>query len=187
MLAARTALPCPFPRREAMTSAVTLVLFSVLAAADDPVVLEFTTANCPACRKADPVVRSLAQEGFPIRQIDAAQSKLVQQFHVRGYPTFVLVSGGREVSRIEGAASREKLIGLLKPAESSAPPKGGTPASEMLVRGQSPGPRSRTDAASPAQAALAATVRLRVNEGATDGIGTGTIIDTHYNEEHKAE
>ena len=34
MLAARTALPCPFPRREAMTSAVTLVLFSVLAAAD---------------------------------------------------------------------------------------------------------------------------------------------------------
>jgi S1-C subfamily serine protease len=187
MLAARTALPCPFPRREAMTSAVTLVLFSVLAAADDPMVLEFTTANCPACRKTDPVVRGLAQQGFPIRQIDSAQSKLVQQFHVRGYPTFVLVSGGREVSRIEGAASREKLIGLLKPAESSASPKGGTPASEMLVRGQSPGPRSRTDAASPAQAALAATVRLRVNEGATDGIGTGTIIDTHYNEEHKAE
>lgn len=164
-----------------MTSAVTLVLFSVLAAADDPVVLEFTTANCPACRKADPVVRGLAQEGFPIRQIDAAQRKLVQQFHVRGYPTFVLVSGGREVSRIEGTASRERLIDLLKPAAALEA------KSEMLIRGQSPEARGRNVAASPAQAALAATVRLRVNEGATDGIGTGTIIDTHYNEEHKAE
>lgn len=169
-----------------MTSAVTLVLFSVLAAADDLVVLEFTTANCPACRKADPVVRGLAQEGFPIRQIDSAQSKLVQQFHVRGYPTFVLVSGGREVSRIEGAATRDRLIDLLKPV-AALESRLQADQEKLLVRGQSPGPRSRPAAASPAQAALAATVRLRVNEGATDGIGTGTIIDTHYNEEHKAE
>jgi thiol-disulfide isomerase/thioredoxin len=191
MLTARTALPCPFPRREAMTTCA-LVLWATLAAADEPVVLEFATAKCPACRKVDPVVRGLAAEGFPIKQVDAAtQSKLAQRFNVRGYPTFVLVAGGREVNRLEGVATREQLIELLRPvalesrlqAESSEPLPRRTPAKptgkqELLVRGQSP---------TPAQAALAATVRIRVNEGATDGIGTGTIIDTHYNEEQKAD
>lgn len=180
-------------------TATALVLLASLAAADEPVVLEFATANCPACRKVDPLVRILAAEGYPIRQIDAkAQAKLAQQYKVRGYPTFVLVSGGREVSRLEGAVTRQQLVALLKPAaalesrlqaESSVSAKGGVPRTknqEMLVRGQSPEPRART-AASPAQAALAATVRIRVNEGNTDGIGTGTIIDTHFNEEHKAE
>ena len=57
----------------------------------------------------------------------------------------------------------------------------------MLVRGQSPEADHRGGTDSPARVPHAATVRLRVNEGATDGIGTGTIIDTHYNEEAKAE
>lgn len=192
-----------------MTCAVTLVLFAALAAADDPVVLEFTTSNCPVCRSVEPVVRGLATQGFPIRQIDGrAQPDLVRQFKIKGYPTFVLVSAGREVSRIEGAASRQRLIALLKPAtaqpaasntaqpaakntalgsrlqaESLKLPKGGTPApqKEMLVRGQSP------EASRPSP--VEATVRLHVQDldGGGAGVGTGTIIDTHYNEEAKAE
>ncbi len=173
-----------------MTAAVTLVLFAALAAADDPVVLEFTSSNCPHCRTVEPVVRGLAAEGFPIRQIDAtAQGKLVQQFQVRGYPTFVLVSGGREVSRIEGSTTRERLIGLLRPVaslESRLQVESSEPRKELLVRGQSPSV-SRREADSAARVPHAATVRLRVSEGATDGIGTGTIIDTHFNEEAKAE
>ena len=178
-----------------MTCAVTLVLFAALAAANDPVVLEFTTANCPACRTAEPVVRGLATQGFPIRQIDGrAQPDLVRHFQVKGYPTFVLVSAGREVSRIEGVASRERLIGLLKPAaalesrlqaESFEPPQGGTPApqKELLVRGQSP------EASRTAPSPVEATVRLHVHDldGGGAGVGTGTIIDTHFNEEAKAE
>ncbi|MGI8977718.1 MAG: trypsin-like peptidase domain-containing protein [Pirellulaceae bacterium] len=163
-----------------MTCAVTLVLFAALAAADDPVVLEFTTANCPACRKVEPVVRGLATQGFPIRQIDGrAQPELVRQFKIKGYPTFVLVSAGREVSRIEGAASRERLIALLKPA-AAAPQMS---QQEMLVRGQSP------EASRPAPSPIDATVRLHVQDlnGGGAGVGTGTIIDTHYNEEAKAE
>ena len=163
-----------------MTCAVTLVLFAALAAADDPVVLEFTTANCPACRKVEPVVRGLATQGFPIRQIDGrAQPDLVRQFQVKGYPTFVLVSAGREVSRIEGVASRERLIGLLKPA--AAPPQ--VSNKELLVRGQSP------EASRTAPSPVEATVRLHVHDldGGGAGVGTGTIIDTHFNEEAKAE
>ena len=175
-----------------MTCAVTLVLFAALAAADDPVVLEFTTANCPACRSVEPVVRGLATQGFPIRQIDGrAQPDLVGQFKIKGYPTFVLVSAGREVSRIEGAASRQRLIALLKPAaplesrlqaDSQDSSIGKTPA-PMLVRGQSP------EASRQAPSPVEATVRLHVQDlnGGGAGVGTGTIIDTHYNEEAKAE
>lgn len=159
--------------------AVALVLFAALAAADDPVVLEFTTRNCPACRTVEPVVRGLAAEGFPVRQVDGtAQPQLVQQYKVRGYPTFVLVAGGREAGRIEGVASRERLIGLLKPATAAT-----EPIAKEVVRGQSP--ETGRSAASP----LEATVRLHVHDlnGNGAGVGTGTIIDTHYNEESKAE
>ncbi|MCE9529250.1 MAG: thioredoxin family protein, partial [Planctomycetales bacterium] len=102
-----------------MPAATALVLFAVLAAADAPVVLEFTSANCPHCRTVEPVVQGLAKQGFPIRQIDGrAQPDLVRQYQIKGYPTFVLVSGGREISRIEGAASRDRLIAMLQPAAS---------------------------------------------------------------------
>lgn len=159
--------------------AVALVLFAAFAAADDPVVLEFTSRNCPACRTVEPVVRGLAAEGFPVRQVDGtAQPQLVQQYKVRGYPTFVLVAGGREAGRIEGVASRERLIGLLKPAIAAT-----EPIAKVVVRGQSP--ETSRSAPSP----LEATVRLHVQDlnGNGAGVGTGTIIDTHYNEESKAE
>ena len=166
-----------------MTAATALVLFAALAAADDPVVLEFTSANCPHCRTMEPVVRGLAQQGFPIRQIDGrAQRNLVQQYKIKGFPTFVLVSGGREISRIEGAASRDRLVGLLKPA--TAPQliaKQVQPAEREIVRGQSP----ETSRPTP----LDAAVRLHVQDldGRGAGVGSGTIIDTHFNEEAKAE
>jgi len=167
-----------------MPAATALVLFAVLAAADAPVVLEFTSANCPHCRSVEPVVRSLAKQGFPIRQIDGrAQPDLVRQYKIKGFPTFVLVSGGREVSRIEGAASRERLIGMLKPAAAPQPiAKQEQPAAKEIVRGQSP------EASRPASP-LDAAVRLHVNDldGRGAGVGSGTIIDTHFNEEAKAE
>ena len=168
-----------------MHAATTLVLFAALAAADDPVVLEFSSRSCPACRTAEPVVRQLAAEGFPIRQIDGdVQPQLARQFQIKGYPTFVLVSGGQEAGRITGVASREQLVGML---ESLRPVKSNSLPAAGIVRGQSPEARpAARPALSPDQAALAATVRLRVEDGGGFGFGTGTIIDTHYNEEAKA-
>lgn len=168
-----------------MPAATALVLFAALAAADEPVVLEFTSANCPHCRTVEPVVRGLAKQGFPIRQIDGrTQPDLVRQYKIKGFPTFVLVSGGREVSRIEGAAPRERLIAMLRPATSleSRLQAESTAKKDLVVRGQSP------EASRPASP-LDAAVRLHVNDldGRGAGVGSGTIIDTHYNEEAKAE
>lgn len=168
-----------------MSAVSTLVFLAALAAADDPLVLEFTSRNCPACRAVEPVVRQLTAEGFPIRQIDGdTQPQVARQFQIKGYPTFVLVSGGQEAGRITGVASRERLVGMLeslRPVQSNVLPEG------SVIRAQSPeARRTAGPALSPDQAALAATVRLRVEDSGGSGFGTGTIIDTHYNEENKA-
>ena len=177
-----------------MTAAITLVLFAVLAAADDPVVLEFTTANCPACRKAEPVVRGLAHRAFPSgksiphKASSCSNFKFAATRHSSLFP-----------ADAKSAASKESPLAMI--GHPNLPPRW-SPAfrrySFTCPKGVVAGHRRSSSVANPLktaaappsplpEAALAATVRLRVNEGTTDGIGTGTIIDTHFNEEHKAD
>jgi thiol-disulfide isomerase/thioredoxin len=149
-------------------SAITLAaLLAVAAAPSDAVLVQFTSAQCPHCRTMEPVVSRLVTEGYPIQKVDVDRYReAAVEMKVRGVPTFVYMVGNREVTRVEGPASFEKLAGMFA-ADRASP---------------SPSSSGAASAASPAQAAFEATVRLEVEDATGKGFGTGTIIDAHEDE-----
>jgi len=162
-------------------SSLSLLLLTLAAPPGEAVLVEFSSQTCPHCRAMQPILDRLIKEGCPVQVIDAdRQPDVARQFKIQGVPTFVALSSGRETGRIEGAATYEKLLALFRSA-------GGKPP--QIVTGQQPneaalytGAGSAGRSASPQQSALAATVKLRVEDAGGYGFGTGTIIDTHDGE-----
>ncbi len=78
-------------------------------------VLFFTSARCGACRRVEPAVHQLTQEGFPIRKVDPnSDRELFQQYGIRCVPTFVFVVGDREVNRLVGVQTVDELRRLRR-------------------------------------------------------------------------
>ncbi|MCC7087448.1 MAG: trypsin-like peptidase domain-containing protein [Pirellulales bacterium] len=99
----------------------------------DTVLLDFGADWCGHCVRMDPLVKQLAAEGYPVRQLDVDEPKnkaLADQLRVDGFPTFVMIVGGREVDRQVGACSRQRLVEMLD--------KAGADLTAKAVRGQSP-------------------------------------------------
>ncbi|MEX0938453.1 MAG: trypsin-like peptidase domain-containing protein [Pirellulales bacterium] len=196
-----------------MVSLKSLALLCALSgvgqASGETVLYDFTMDGCAPCRAMEPVVSQLAEEGHPVQQVhNQQQPDLVRRFNVQAFPTFVMVVNGREVDRLVGMASRERLTQMLAKADS---PSQGGPRQTYAVRGQSPddGPaasipaqRSATalaespfdrgprGAAQPAAAIgdsfdarlIQTTVRLKVDDAKYTSYGTGTIIDSRSGE-----
>jgi S1-C subfamily serine protease len=158
-----------------MSSFSSLALLAVLSASPDTTLLQFSSQRCQHCQSMQPVVAQLAQQGVKVQTIDVDQQlSVARQFQIAGVPTFVVVSGGREVGRIEGVTSAEKL-GTLVGATGQGP---GIRGPEPAIRTQGAGESGRgADVA-----ARAATVRIKVEDATGYGFGTGTIIDTHDSE-----
>ncbi|MEM6798877.1 MAG: trypsin-like peptidase domain-containing protein, partial [Planctomycetota bacterium] len=114
-----------------------------------PVLLDFWLPTCGPCRAMDPLVRRLQAEGYPIRRVDGSRDQqLAQQFRVDRYPTFILVSGGRELHRSVGPMTEPQMRQLMasagvRPAprlEKSDPRSAVVPATfAQPVAGASPG------------------------------------------------
>ncbi len=148
-----------------MSPIYALTLAAILGSAPDTTLLQFSSQRCQHCQSMQPVIAQLAQQGINVQVIDVdRQLSVAQQHRINGVPTFVAVSGGRELGRIEGVTTADKLVTL---AGWAAPAAAGPPA----VAGVSPD-----------QSARAATVRIKVEDAAGYGFGTGTIIDTHDRE-----
>ncbi len=112
---------------------------------NDVVLLDFTASWCGPCQRMAPVVGQLEAAGLPVRKVDYdTQRTLVEQFRVTGVPTFVLLVKGREVDRVVGATSYERLAGMFAKANTNAAatPRGGVRLQDAVatgqVRGQSP-------------------------------------------------
>jgi S1-C subfamily serine protease len=176
-----------------MTHLTTLLALAALAGtgnSGDAVLVQFASHSCAPCRAMQPTVSRLISDGYPVQRIDVEQHpETARQFNVRAVPTFVLLVGNREASRIEGPASYERLTTMFQAAQpqQSAPANFEEPARQPgppQVAGPAQTSLAPTDfhGASPEQAALAASVRLRVEDAKGYGFGTGTIIDTHDDE-----
>jgi S1-C subfamily serine protease len=172
-----------------MSSITSWALLAVLAVtgegtpsvpATETTLLQFSSQRCQHCQSMQPVVAQLAQQGVNVQTIDVDQQlSVARQFQIAGVPTFVAVSGGREIGRIEGVTSPDKLAALVGWA---APTNTAATAAALERTGSSAaGPPAAPVAASP-DAARAATVRIKVEDAAGYGFGTGTIIDTHDSE-----
>jgi thioredoxin 1 len=88
--------------------------------AREPVLLDFTASWCGPCRSLAPIVDSIANEHHgrvKVGKVDADESPhLASRLGVRGFPTVVVFSAGREVSRHLGVAKRATLLAMLPDA-----------------------------------------------------------------------
>ncbi len=195
-----------------MVTLPVLLLTAALSASPETTLLHFTADWCAPCRVMEPTVQRLEDEGYPIRRINIDQNpQLARQFRIEAVPCFVLVQNGRELDRVTSVAGYDRLVQLFdgvqyRPAreareivraQSPDDDAAGVPADAYA--GAVPAALPNRDSASapnstyaagansvqtlPAeQAALAASVRIKVLEENGHSFGTGTIIDTHGDE-----
>ena len=80
--------------------------------------LDFWSPSCPPCMQMKPIVASLENARYPIRQIDTTRDpQLARQFNVDRFPCFVMLVDGREIDRIVGATSSEQLQQMFQKAK----------------------------------------------------------------------
>jgi thiol-disulfide isomerase/thioredoxin len=148
----------------------TLLLAAALAAGNDTVLLQFSSEHCGPCKTMAPVVRRLSQDGYPVRQIDVDQERdLATHFRVTGVPCFVLISGEKEIDRVVGATSYDRLTQMFQKVKTQ-PAK--TEAKQ--VRGQSP------DSAAPRTGGPDLLQRLSDRESTRAGERQPVAVDPDY-------
>ncbi len=84
--------------------------FSASAASAESILINFTSDHCGPCRAMKPILQQLERSGIPVRHVDVAREhELVRRYGIRSTPTFVVVSGGKEVTRLVGSQSLTQL------------------------------------------------------------------------------
>ena len=74
------------------------------------VLLDFCADWCGPCQAAKPAVDSLASEGYAVRRVNIDENKeLAARYGVERIPCFIMLERGREVERVVGPASVERL------------------------------------------------------------------------------
>lgn len=170
------------------------LLCAILTAPGDVELLYFSAPWCHACQESEPAVRKLKGGGFPVRHFNVDQRPdLARQFNVQTVPSFILVSNGKPIGRIDSAVTHNDLVQLVSahaPQETphsspSRAPRTSRPISATTKRSTSSSDEPTDRNASitnPTQAAIAATVRLKIEDKTGHSYGTGTIIDVHGRE-----
>ena len=172
---------------------IAMVSGSDLAAATS-VLLAFSSDHCGHCRVMQPTLRQLEDERVPLRRINIdREPELARRHGIRQVPTYVVLSAGREVTRLVGAQEIETLRDALSVEQAGTQLHTGSMLDPRSVfNASATRKQSARDAvgesmpslqrADGIQRARAATVRLRVHEGRGFGVGTGTVIDRHGDE-----
>jgi len=84
------------------------------ATAGDAVLIEFASKQCGPCRAMQPLIAQLAAGGVAVRTVDVdREPDLARRYGVRETPTFLVVSGGKELTRLVGMQSREQLMAAM--------------------------------------------------------------------------
>jgi thiol-disulfide isomerase/thioredoxin len=126
-----------------MNASLFVLSLASLAAAPQDVLYDFYSTSCGPCQMMMPIVHQLQAEGFPVRKIDVGQRPdLASRYGVSSVPTFILVIGGREQTRLVGMQEESTLRGLLAqiPQRKAAP----APAATLVESSPAPRPRRST-------------------------------------------
>ncbi|MHB0960723.1 MAG: trypsin-like peptidase domain-containing protein [Pirellulaceae bacterium] len=123
-----------------MVSLHACLLAAAMIGQSDSVLLSFTADWCGHCRVMQPTVQRLHDAGYPIREVNIDKDPdLASRFAVRPIPCFILVRDGREVERVVGEASYDRLIQMFEQVASPATPALPlAPPPDLNVRSQSP-------------------------------------------------
>src|SRR4051812_7546194 len=206
------------PRRERMVRfaaafiALAASLVGTSTTAQQIMLLDFWSPQCGPCMQMKPIVHSLEQARYPIRQIDTTRdSQMSQRYNVTQIPCFVMLVNGQETERQVGGTSSESLQQMFERAKDQLQrvnqsrfqsqdnlPQRNDAIGPAQQPGLSPDPVGQTSASErPVAGAnmavgtpptaehaklIAATVRLTVDDPQGRSHGTGTIIDTRSGE-----
>lgn len=80
------------------------------------VLLDFWATWCGPCMKLVPVVDAIAEErgDITVGKIDVdTQQKLAIQFGIVSIPTLIVMQNGKELARLVGLVSKEKILAQL--------------------------------------------------------------------------
>jgi thiol-disulfide isomerase/thioredoxin len=171
-----------------MISTTTFVLAALLAGSGQTILLDFYSDSCAPCVSMEPTLRRLASEGFDVRRVHVQQQQqLVRRFGIKQVPTYIALVEGREVDRVVGPTSYQRLRQMLASGEAPATRPGSmsVEAHPAALRSTDPAaatPHPVSSAGDPQQRALHASVRLRVEDPTGNSFGTGTIIHSQGEE-----
>ena len=106
---------------QATVLATALLGWQTVSAGGETVLLDFTAEWCRSCREMDPMVDRLRSRGYPVRRVDYDRERdTATGLGVELLPTFVMLIDGREVDRVEGFASYERLEQMCRLAARSS-------------------------------------------------------------------
>ena len=78
-------------------------------------VLYFTAEWCNPCQRTRPVAEELKRDGLvDFVFVDAdSEIELVESFGIKSIPTYILIKDGKEISRMNGAKTREQFLEFI--------------------------------------------------------------------------
>jgi len=80
----------------------------------------FTADWCQPCKNIKPIIQEINRDkpGLKFHMIDAdIEQELVQRFKIKSLPTFIIINQGKEIQRLTGSQTKEKLQEFLTFAE----------------------------------------------------------------------
>src|SRR4030095_14117040 len=83
-----------------------------------PVLVDFWAPWCGPCRMLAPTVEAIAEqysESASVVKVNVDDSPATAEaYQIRGIPTLILFSEGKEVERVVGAASKESISRMIE-------------------------------------------------------------------------
>ncbi|HBO46381.1 MAG TPA: hypothetical protein DD670_21125 [Planctomycetaceae bacterium] len=105
-------------------------ILALAATSGEAVLLDFHADGCLPCQQMSPTLDQMSLQGYPVRKVNASRDPATAaRYGVRAFPTFILVSNGREVDRVVGATSYDRLVQMFRKAsllDANAEPPAGT-------------------------------------------------------------
>jgi thioredoxin 1 len=115
-----TPSPAPAPTTSAVVALTASNFADVVLSGRNVCMVEFFSPTCPHCQAMEPIIERLAAD-FRGRAVVGklnvdTEPALVTEWGIRGWPTFVIAKGGRELSRQLGTTTYDELARMLNAA-----------------------------------------------------------------------
>lgn len=85
---------------------------------ETPVLVDFWAAWCAPCRMLAPTVEAIAEqyaESAAVVKLNVDDNpSTAEAYRIKGIPTLILFSGGKEVERVIGATSKESISRMIE-------------------------------------------------------------------------